>query len=161
ILERLVSRASRIMLMSRYSRDLLAEQYGAPHEIIRIIEHGGPDRPFGRQEQFKERLGLSGRHVLTTFGLLGPGKGIEGAIEALPAILERHPDTLYRIVGQTHPNLLAREGESYRERLKALAEELGVSHQVVWENRFLETEELLDQLEACDIYITPYPNLQQ
>ncbi len=161
ILHHLVTRASRIMVMSRHSRDLLAELYGAPHEILRIIEHGAPDRPFGRQETFKHRLGLDGRNVLTTFGLLGPGKGIERAIRALPAIVERHPETTYRVLGATHPNLLAYEGEAYRDSLKDLAAELGVAEHVVWDDRFLDSEDLLDQLEACDIYLTPYPNMQQ
>jgi glycosyltransferase involved in cell wall biosynthesis len=161
ILNHLVARASRIMVMSRHARDLLAERYGAPHEILQIIPHGAPDRPFGRSEAFKERTGLAGRNVLMTFGLLGPGKGLERVIEAMPAIVARHPDTIYRIVGATHPNLVAREGEAYREKLQARAERLGVADRVVWDNRFLETDELLDQLEACDIYVTPYFNLQQ
>jgi glycosyltransferase involved in cell wall biosynthesis len=110
IMQHLVARASRIMVMSRHSRDLLAEFYGAPHEILEVVPHGAPDRPFGRQQDFKARLGLSGRTVLMTFGLLGPGKGLETAIEALPAIVERHPDVVYRIVGATHPNLVAAEG---------------------------------------------------
>src|SRR5690606_20888551 len=102
-----------------------------------------------------------GRNVLMTFGLLGPGKGLERVIEALPAIVARHPETVYRVVGATHPNLVAHEGEAYRERLMALADRLGVAGHVLWENRFLDTGELLDQLEACDIYLTPYFNLQQ
>ncbi len=161
IMRHLVARSSRIMVMSRHSRDLLAEHYGAPHEILEVVPHGAPDRPFGRQAEFKARLGLTGRTVLTTFGLLGPGKGLETAIEALPAIVARHPEVVYRIVGATHPNLVAAEGEAYRERLQALAAELGVAEHIEWENRFLETAELLDQLEACDIYLTPYPNMQQ
>jgi len=161
ILRHLISRASRIMVMSRHSRELLAEQYGAPHDLLTTIEHGAPDRPFGRQAEFKARLGLSGRNVLMTFGLLGPGKGIEHAIEALPAIIERHPDTVYRIVGATHPRLFVNEGESYRDKLKQRAATLGVDKHLEWTNRFLDTDELLDQLEACDIYLTPYPNLQQ
>ncbi len=161
ILTHLIARASRIMVMSRHSRDLLAERYGAEHDVLRLIQHGAPDRPFGRQAEFKARLGLAGRNVLMTFGLLGPGKGIEYAIRALPAIIARHPDTVYRIVGATHPNLFAHEGEAYRDKLKQLAATLGVSGHIQWENRFLDTEELLDQLEACDIYLTPYPNLQQ
>ena len=161
ILDHLVKRASCIMVMSQHTRDLLASHYGAPHETLQVIPHGAPDRPFGRGEQFREQLGLSGRQVMMTFGLIGPGKGLERVIEALPSIVQRHPGTLYRIVGVTHPNLLAREGEAYRDRLIALAEELGVAHHVDWENRFLETDELLDQIEACDIYITPYSNLQQ
>jgi glycosyltransferase involved in cell wall biosynthesis len=161
ILEHLVQRASRIMVMSRRSRDLLVANFRAPAEAVEVIEHGAPDRPFGRQAEFKARLGVEGRTVLTTFGLLGPGKGIEHAIEALPAIRARHPEVLYRIVGATHPNLVAQHGESYRHSLQACAEELGVSDAIEWVDRFVETDELLDQLEACDIYLTPYPGLQQ
>lgn len=161
VLRHLVARASRIMVMSHHGRDLLASRYGAPHDILEVIEHGAPDRPFGRQQRFKQELSLSDRTILTTFGLIGPGKGLEGVIEALPLIVERHPGVLYRIVGETHPHLLVHEGEAYRDRLKARAEELGVARHIEWVNRFLDTEELLDQLEACDIYITPYPNMQQ
>jgi glycosyltransferase involved in cell wall biosynthesis len=161
ILDHLVKRASRIMVMSQHTRGLLASIYGAPAEILQVVHHGAPDRPFGRSEQFKQQLGLTGRQVIMTFGLIGPGKGLERVIKAMPAIVERHPGALYRIVGVTHPNLVASDGEAYRERLMALADELGVSEHIQWENRFLETDELLDQIEACDIYITPYPNLQQ
>lgn len=161
IVRRLLDRASRVMVMSRHGRDLLASRYDAEHARIEVIPHGAPDRPFGREEQFKQPLGLEGRNVIMTFGLLGPGKGLEHMIKALPAILERHPGTVYRIVGATHPNLAAREGEAYREGLATLAERLGVSANVIWDNRFLDTEELLDQLEACDIYVTPYLGMQQ
>ncbi|EJU10097.1 group 1 glycosyl transferase [Sphingomonas sp. LH128] len=161
ILRHLVTRASRIMVMSHHSRDLLESEYGAPPGILEVIDHGAPDRPFGRQEEFKSMLGLSGRKVLMTFGLLGPGKGLEHAIRSLPAIVARHPEALYRIVGATHPNLVAEEGEAYRDKLIALAEHLGVADYIIWDNRFLDTPELLDQLEACDIYLTPYPGLEQ
>ena len=161
ILDHLVVRASRIMVMSRHAYDLLAERHHAPRAILQVLPHGAPDRPFGRSEQFKQRMGLSGKNVLMTFGLLGPGKGLERVIEAMPAIVARHPDTVYRIVGATHPNLVASEGEAYREKLQARAENLGVAGHIEWDNRFLDNEELLDQLEACDIYVTPYFNLQQ
>ncbi len=161
ILDRLIARASRIMVMSRHSIGLLQSVYNVPAERIVLIEHGAPDRPFGNAGQAKARLGLTGKHVLMTFGLIGPGKGLETAIEALPRIVARQPDTVYRIVGATHPELLAREGEAYREKLIALADRLGVRDHVVWEDRFLDTTELLEQIEGCDIYLTPYPNLQQ
>lgn len=161
IIKHLLRRASRVMVMSGHSRDMLVSHYGAAPALIQVIPHGAPDRPFGREEQFKAQLGAAGRDVMMTFGLLNQGKGIEHVIEALPRIVAEHPRLLYRIVGVTHPNLVAREGEAYREKLQALAEKLGVSDHIVWENRFLDTEELLDQLEASDIYITPYLNLQQ
>lgn len=161
VLRRILNKTAQAMVMSRHGRDLLIDSYGAARESVTIIEHGAPDRPYGREIQFKTKLGVAGRPVLMTFGLLGPGKGIEHAIEALPAIAARHPDIVYRIVGATHPNLLREHGEEYRERLKARVAQLGVESNVVWDDRFLDTNELLDQIEACDIYLTPYPNLQQ
>ena len=161
ILEHLLFRASRVMVMSSHSRAILVESYNAPAQLVEVIEHGAPDRPFGRTAAAKAALGIGARPVLMTFGLLGPGKGLEHVIDALPAILERQPDLLYRVVGATHPVLAARDGESYREMLMERARALGVSHAIQWENRFLENEELLDRLEACDIFVTPYPNLQQ
>lgn len=161
IVDHLVRRSSRIMVMSPLSRQRLIAQHHAPQEITEVIEHGAPDRPFGREAKFKAERGLANRPVLTTFGLLGPGKGLETVIEALPYILKANPDVCYRIVGATHPNLVASEGERYREGLIGLADRLGVSHAIEWENSFLDTDQLLDQLEACDIYLTPYPNLQQ
>jgi len=146
ILRHLVTRASRIMVMSQHSCDLLVNKYGADRATLRVIEHGAPDRPFGRQDEFKARFGLSGRKVLMTFGLLGPGKGIERAIEALPRIVENHPQVIYRIVGATHPNLVAQEGERYRDGLKDLAARLGVADHIEWTDRFLDTDELLDQI---------------
>lgn len=161
VLDHILRRASKVMVMSQHSRRLLASEYGVEEDRIAVIAHGAPDRPFGDSETFKARLGLLGRPVLMTFGLLGPGKGLETMIEAMPAIVESHPDVVYRIVGATHPNLVAAEGEAYRERLMALADRLGVAGNIDWDNRFLDTEELLDAIEACDIYVTPYPNLQQ
>ncbi|WP_230292560.1 glycosyltransferase family 4 protein [Croceicoccus sp. Ery5] len=161
ILERLIDRASQVMVMARHSRELLMQMYNVGDARITVIEHGAPDRPFGRQDLFKQALGIENRKVMMSFGLIGPGKGLEHVIEAMPAITARHPDFLYRIVGATHPNLVAEQGEAYRERLKALADDLGVADHIEWVDRFVETEELLDQLEASDIYVTAYPNLQQ
>ncbi|WP_226019248.1 glycosyltransferase family 4 protein [Novosphingobium sp. FKTRR1] len=161
ILRFLIGRASAIMVMSQHGRDLLVTRYGADPATVRVIAHGAPDRPFGREDMFKARLGLAGRDVITTFGLIGPGKGLERMIEALPAIVERHPQVLYRIIGATHPNLVAHQGEAYREGIEALAQRLGVEDHIAWDNRFLDTDDLLDQLEATEIYVTPYPNLQQ
>lgn len=161
ILEHLLARASRVMVMSRHSRALLESRYGARPEQVTVIEHGAPDRAFGRAAGAKAAQGLGARPVLMTFGLLGPGKGLEHMIDALPAVLARHPQAIYRIVGATHPVLVAREGEAYREMLMERARALGVSSAIQWENRFLDTAELLDRLETCDIFVTPYSNLQQ
>jgi len=161
VMTRLVERAARLVVMSDRAALLLESVYGASSGQIVVIPHGVPDRPFGRSEQFKRKFGLAGRQVLMTFGLLSPGKGIEAVIAALPAIVADHPGALYCIVGATHPNLLAREGEAYRERLHALAASLGVEAHIHWTDAFLEAGELLDLIEAADIYVTPYPGAAQ
>lgn len=161
VMDHLVRRCSRLMVMSQQSREILVSTYDAQRELVDVIEHGAPDRPFGTAAAAKRRMGLEGKQVLTTFGLLGPGKGLDLAIRALPAIHERHPDVVYRILGATHPVTAARDGESYRTMLQDLAARLGVAHAIEWDNRFLEIDELLRQLEGCDIYLTPYPSLGQ
>lgn len=105
---------------------------------------------------FKDLFGTQGKSVLLTFGLLSPNKGIENVIRALPAILEKHPDLVYVISGATHPHIRRREGERYREKLVALAEECGVSSHVTFNNRFVSNEEMIEHVGAADIYITPY-----
>lgn len=161
VMAHLIGRASKLMVMSQQGRVLLQRVYGADAKHIAVIPHGVPDRPFGRTAHFKAKFGFENKRVLMTFGLLSQGKGIEVAIAALPAIVAEHPDTLYCIIGATHPNLVAREGEAYRARLHAQADALGVANHIHWIDAFVETPELLDLLEAADIYITPYPGAAQ
>jgi glycosyltransferase involved in cell wall biosynthesis len=161
VMDRLIGRAARLVVMSQHSAALLVSVYGADPDQIVVIPHGAPDRPFGRSAVFKRKFGFADRQVLMTFGLLSPGKGIEAVIAALPAIIADHPRALYCIVGATHPNLIAREGEAYRERLHALATSLGVEDHVHWRDAFVENNELLDLIEAADIYVTPYPGAGQ
>lgn len=161
VMGRLVARASKLIVMSERARFLLRSVYGADADQIVLIPHGAPDRPFGRSAQFKTKFGFTGRQILLTFGLLSPGKGIEAVIKALPAIVADHPDLLYCIVGATHPNLIVREGEAYRDGLKVLATNLGVEQHIHWIDAFVETGELLDLIESADIYVTPYPGAAQ
>ena len=161
VMRRLIARASKLIVMSERARLLLGSVYGADADQIILIPHGVPDRPFGRSDQFKRKFGFTGRQLLLTFGLLSPGKGIEAVIKALPAIAADHPDLLYCVVGATHPNLIAREGESYREGLQQLAAKLGVEQHLHWIDSFVESSELLDLIEAADIYVTPYPGAAQ
>ena len=161
VMRRLVARASKLIVMSQRAADLLADVFGADKDQIVLIPHGVPDRPFGRSARFKAEFGFEERKMLMTFGLLSPGKGIESVIAALPDIVAAHPDVIYCIVGATHPNLLAREGEAYRESLESLARQLGVEDHIQWTNAFVETETLLDLIEAADIYITPYRGANQ
>ena len=161
VMHRLVARASKLIVMSERARFLLGSSYGANPDQISLIPHGVPDRPFGRSAQFKAKFGFTGRQLLLTFGLLSPGKGAENVIKALPAIVADHPDLLYCIAGATHPNLIAREGEAYRHKLQQLAASLDVERHIHWIDAFVETGELLDLIEAADIYVTPYPGAAQ
>ncbi len=102
-----------------------------------------------------------GRKVLLTFGLIGPGKGIEHAIQSLPQIIQRHPEVVYIILGATHPHLLASEGERYRLSLEWLAEEQGVKDHLIFDNRFVSPADLKEFISATDIYLTPYLNREQ
>jgi hypothetical protein len=121
-----------------------------------VIPHGVPDLPFMDPNYFKDKFGTEGKSVLLTFGLLSPNKGIENVIQALPAILAKQPNVVYIVSGVTHPHIRRHEGEIYREGLQALAEELGVSDHLIFDNRFVSTEELIEHVGAADIYITPY-----
>jgi glycosyltransferase involved in cell wall biosynthesis len=146
----------KVIVMSEFGRQILRDVYHAPDDKVLVIPHGAPDRPFVASEVYKQALGLSGRRVLLTFGLLSPNKGIESVIESLPALREAFPDVLYVVLGATHPHLLRREGDIYRQRLQARAAELGVTDHVRFVDQYVSQEELLDFLGACDIYVTPY-----
>ena len=161
VIEALARRASKLIVMAEKGRELLVRVHGISWNQIAVIPHGAPDRPFIRPESVHERFGFGGRRVLLTFGLLSPNKGIETMIRAMPAIIAAHPESLYVVLGATHPHLVAREGEAYRDSLKALAEELGVAHAVRFIDGFLDQEALLDYLQAADIYVTPYLNETQ
>ncbi len=161
VMDELIRRSARLVVMAQRGADILRETYGADPEKIDVIPHGIPEVPFAESGPFKEALGLSGRTLLLTFGLLGPGKGIEYAIRALPRIVAEHPAACYMVLGATHPHLVAREGESYRRSLEALAKECGVERHIVFEDRFVTPEDLKRYLSAADIYLTPYPNEAQ
>jgi glycosyltransferase involved in cell wall biosynthesis len=161
VMEELIQRSSRLVVMARKGAEILAETYGVPAGKIDVIPHGIPDMPFVESSFYKQQFGVEGRPVLLTFGLLGPGKGIEYAIEALPEIIRRHPDVVYLVLGATHPHLVAREGESYRLGLERLAEDLGVKDHVIFYNRFVSLEDLKEFIGASDIYLTPYLNEAQ
>ena len=161
VMEQLDALSNRFIVMAERGRELLKEVYGVSPEKIDLIPHGVPDMQFIDPNFYKDQFGVEGKTVLLTFGLLSPNKGIEYVIEALPAILERHPNVVYIVLGATHPNLLAREGESYRLKLERLAEDRGVTGNVIFYNRFVTLEELKEFIGAADIYITPYLNEAQ
>lgn len=156
VIEEIVHLSDRVVVMSEHAACLLRSVYDVPDERIDVIPHGVPDLPFTDPNYFKDVFGAQGKSVLLTFGLLSPNKGIENVIRALPAILARHPDLVYIVSGATHPHIRRREGERYREELQALAAECGVLSNVIFNNRFVTTEEMIEHVGAADIYITPY-----
>jgi glycosyltransferase involved in cell wall biosynthesis len=156
VLEEIARLSDRLVVMSEQAAHFLREVYGVAGGKIDVIPHGVPDLPFMDPNYFKDQFGTEGKAVLLTFGLLSPNKGIENVIRALPVILARHPNVVYVVTGVTHPHIRRREGERYRNELLALAEQLGVSSQVIFNNRFVSAEELIEHVGAADIYITPY-----
>jgi glycosyltransferase involved in cell wall biosynthesis len=147
--------------MAETGRDMLQRVYGIPREAIAVIPHGVPDRRYVEPDRVKPRFGLGGLKTILTFGLLSPGKGIQTVIAALPSIVARCPQARYIVLGATHPNLVAHEGERYRDELQALARRLGVERHVQFVGDFVDEDELISWLNAADIYVTPYLNPAQ
>src|SRR5260221_6455370 len=162
VTEQLIEQSSAVVVLAESARKILAEHYPRANlDKVTFIPHGTPLVRRESTRRYKHELGLEGQTVLSTFGLLGPDKGIEHAIRALPEIVARHPDVVYLVLGQTHPGQRRYAGESYRQMLTALVDELGLQDHVRFFNRYLSTPELLRFLQATDVYILPYLNPRQ
>ena len=157
----LARHSQRLVVMNGLAIDILHRDYAIDKRKIALIHHGTLPPSLESKEQAKECLGLSGRKVISTFGLVARGKGLEYAIRALPHILPRHPDACYVIVGQTHPSVQRVEKESYREELLRFVDDHGLHDSVRFVNRYVSKSEIVRYLAATDIYITPYLNPQQ
>jgi len=161
VMEEIATLSDRLIVMSQQSSDILQEVFQVPAKKIDLIPHGIPDLPFTDPSFYKDGFGTEGKEVLLTFGLLSPNKGIENVIRALPAILSRHVNVVYMVSGVTHPHILRREGDKYRHYLQNLAKELGVEANVIFRNRFVSPQEMMELIGAADIYITPYKHKAQ
>ena len=161
VLSELIARSDATVVMSRSAAALLTEVYGIDGRELDVIPHGVPDLPLVDPASVKSGLGVDGREVILSFGLLGPGKGLELALDALPAVVAEHPAVCYVIVGATHPELVRVEGEAYRTRLESKVEALGILDHVRFVDRFVGRVELTRWLEAADVFVTPYPKLDQ
>jgi glycosyltransferase involved in cell wall biosynthesis len=159
VMDEVTRLSSRLVVMSHRGVELLREVHGVPADKIDLIPHGIPALPDSSTS--KRRLGVEGMSLVLTFGLLSPDKGIEYVIDALPAIVARHPNTVYVVLGATHPHVKEWDGETYRRSLELRARELGVTKHVVFHDRFVSASELAEFLSAADIYITPYLNPEQ
>jgi len=156
VMQQIAELSDRLIVMSQLSSQFLQEIFKVPGSKIDMVPHGVPDLPFLDPNFYKDRFGVEGKAVLLTFGLLSPNKGIENVIQALPQILSKHKNVAYIVAGATHPHVLRREGDKYRVGLQAFAKEMGVEAQVIFHNRFVSPEEMVEFIGAADIYITPY-----
>ena len=156
VMKKLADLSDKLVVMSHKAVDFLKDVYAVPEDKIVFIHHGIPDTPFIDPSFDKDKFGVEGKKVLLTFGLLSPNKGIENVLQALPAIIEKHPDVAYIILGATHPNVLKSHGDAYRIMLQQLVHKLGIGKHVIFQNRFVELTELCEFLGIADIYITPY-----
>lgn len=161
VLEALANLSDRLVVMSQRGKDILTKTYQVSPDKVDLIPHGIPDVPFVDPSFHKDLFGVEGKMVLLSFGLLSSSKGIETVIEALPAILADYPNVVYMILGETHPHVKEVDGEAYRLSLQWLARERGVEGNVIFYNRFVSLEELIEFIGAADIYITPYLNPAQ
>ena len=161
VLQEVASLSERLVVMSEKGRTFLEEIYKVPTEKIDMIHHGIPDIPFVDPSFNKDLFGVEGKTVILSFGLLSSSKGIETVISALPEIIKYRPETVYMVVGATHPHVIQNEGETYRLSLQRLAKQKGVENNIIFYNRFVSIDELIEFIGAADIYITPYLNEAQ
>jgi glycosyltransferase involved in cell wall biosynthesis len=161
VLRNLCRQASAVVCMTKSSAMLASQIYKAASEKVHIIHHGVPAFRKTNRSVLKEEYGFEDKQLITTFGLIGPGKGIEIGIKALKEIVDQHRNLIYLIVGRTHPLVVKQQGEQYREMLADLVIQLGLEENVCFINRFLEPEELGNYLQMTDIYLSPYPHADQ
>lgn len=169
VLGELCQRATLVTVFTETARRMVVDSAVAPAALVRVVPHGAPTallppRPNDETSPPAPRATiahLEGRTVLSTFGLISAGKGVEIAIKALPAIRAQHPDVLYLVAGQTHPEVVKSEGERYRLSLQRLVRDLDLERNVQFLDHFLSTEELASLLASTDLYLTPYRSREQ
>ena len=163
VLTELCAEAELVIVMTDTALELLVASGACSEEKVRVVPHGAPARLVARAAagQDPSRAAHADGFRLSTFGLISPGKGLETAIEAMPALLERHPEIVYTIAGRTHPEIARGEGERYRLMLERRVLELGLDGNVEFDDRFLSLDQLSDLLAATDVFVTPYRNREQ
>jgi len=158
---RIVQRSDLIVVMAERARSLLIQDYGVAERKVCVVPHGVPPvEPQGRT-RIKEQFDLTGRTIITTFGLVDPRKGLEYMIEAMQVVRQHDPTARYLIVGKTHSELVRREGEAYRRQLWRLIKDRGLQQHVEFVDEYLTQAQIVDYLLASDVYVTPYLDPQQ
>lgn len=158
---RIADISDHLVVLSNKAISILKDVYGIPEGKISMIHHGVPDMPFVDPNFYKDKFKVEGRLVILTFGLISRNKGIEFMLEALPPVVERHPEIVYIVLGATHPEVKRREGEEYRLWLKRRTRELNLENHVIFFDRYVDFEQLCEFIGACDIYVTPYQSREQ
>jgi glycosyltransferase involved in cell wall biosynthesis len=161
VMRKIVAVSTKIVVMSEKGRELLRSVHDLAPHMIEVVPHGIPDFPFLESHHAKAKFGYADKTIILTFGLLSPSKGIETVIDAMPGIIESCPNAVYVILGATHPKLVQRQGETYREGLMTRVRELRIEDHVVFVNKFVDQTTLLDFISMCDVYVTPYLNEAQ
>jgi len=160
--KKLIKYVDGLTVMTNYSAQKMSNLYKVKKNEIAVIPHGTPDMTYNQGSDFyKKKKKLIGRLVLGNINLLSENKGIDYSIEAVAKIAKKYPEVLYVVVGQTHPNILAKEGEKYRNSLKDKIKKLGIQKNVKFVNKYVSLEELIEWLHTFDGYITPYLDKQQ
>jgi glycosyltransferase involved in cell wall biosynthesis len=156
ILQVLGEKSAKVVTMAKNTIPILEEVYGIDAAKIEVIHHGVPYKELESREELKKKFGLSNRSVISTFGLLSPGKGLEYGIEAIAKVAKKYKDIVYLILGQTHPCVKREYGEVYREKLLQMVEQLGIKEHVWFVDKYLTRDEIMYYLKLSDIYMTPY-----
>lgn len=161
VMQGLAKYSDRLLVMSKKAIDILINVYGIDKKMIAFVPHGIPDASYRSPGVFNNLFGLENKDVILTFGLIGPDKGIETMIKAMPAIVKEHPNTVYLILGQTHPHILEKSGDTYRHDLQRLVNSLGLENHVIFHNKFVKLETLVQYLQTSKIYAIPYLKKEQ
>ncbi len=161
IMRRVIERSAAVTAMTESSRKVLVDVYHCPPEKTAVIYHGVPDFTFNQTEQHKKRLRIKADPMILSAGLIGPGKGLEHLIDAMPQVAAKFPQARLYILGQTHPHILRNEGEAYRDSLKARARKQRVLKNISFINRYIPDDEFVRYYQAANFFITAYPNIQQ
>ncbi len=149
----IVGACASIIVLTKKSAQILRDEYGISADKISVIPHGTHLVPHLDKALLKEKYELEGKKILSTFGLLSSGKSIETTLDALPAIVNTHPDVVFLVIGKTHGGVIKSEGEQYRHSLEAKVKALGLENHVKFINRYLPLQDLLEYLQLTDIYL--------
>jgi len=161
VIKALAKYSEKLLVMSQKAFDILTRVYGITQDMVAFVPHGIPDTIYEEQGLYNNVLGLEGKEIIFTFGLLGPGKGLEVMIEAMPAIVKKNPNAVYLILGKTHPHILKKTGDVYRKKLKEQIRSLNLEKNVVFHNKFVDPDTLVKYIKTSTIYSIPYLNREQ